>query len=148
MLVTRQQLSTALNIQKALLEHPTAGKLLTHPSRAVEVSYFGIDEETGLEVRVRPDLELDMGGLRIGADLKTISMWNIKQEGLRAKLHREIIDRDYHLSAAMYCETAALDQFSGFSSTKTRTTTGSPSLRRLPSCWNLACWNTAKQCER
>ncbi|EBF0627790.1 exodeoxyribonuclease, partial [Salmonella enterica] len=49
-LVTRQQLSTALNIQKALLEHPTAGKLLTHPSRAVEVSYFGIDEETGLEV--------------------------------------------------------------------------------------------------
>ncbi|EHN1994987.1 PD-(D/E)XK nuclease-like domain-containing protein [Salmonella enterica subsp. enterica serovar Give] len=110
-LVTRQQLSTALNIQKALLEHPTAGKLLTHPSRAVEVSYFGIDEETGLEVRVRPDLELDMGGLRIGADLKTISMWNIKQEGLRAKLHREIVDRDYHLSAAMYCETAALDQF-------------------------------------
>lgn len=110
-LVTRQQLATALAIQKTLLNHPTAGKLLTHPSRAVEVSYFGIDEETGLEVRVRPDLEIDMGGLRIGADLKTISMWNIKQEGLRAKLHREIIERDYHLSAAMYCETAALDQF-------------------------------------
>ncbi|EPY3978047.1 RecE family exodeoxyribonuclease [Klebsiella pneumoniae] len=110
-LVTRQQLATALAIQKALLNHPTAGKLLTHPSRAVEVSYFGIDEETGLEVRVRPDLEIDMGGLRIGADLKTISMWNIKQEGLRTKLHREIIERDYHLSAAMYCETAALDQF-------------------------------------
>lgn len=110
-LVTRQQLAAALAIQKALLNHPTAGKLLTHPSRAVEVSYFGIDEETGLEVRVRPDLEIDMGGLRIGADLKTISMWNIKQEGLRTKLHREIIERDYHLSAAMYCETAALDQF-------------------------------------
>ncbi len=44
--------------------------------------------KTGLEVRVRPDLEIDMGGLRIGADLKTISMWNIKQEGLRAK-HRK-----------------------------------------------------------
>lgn len=110
-LVTRQQLATALAIQKALLNHPTASKLLTHPSRAVEVSYFGIDEETGLEIRVRPDLEIDMGGPRIGADLKTISMWNIKQEGLRAKLHREIIERDYHLSAAMYCETAALDQF-------------------------------------
>lgn len=110
-LVTRQQLSTALSIQKALLEHPTAGKLLTHPSRVVEVSYFGFDDETGLEVRVRPDLEIDLDGVRIGADLKTISMWNIKQEGLRAKLHREIIDRDYHLSAAMYCETAALDQF-------------------------------------
>ncbi|WP_368301359.1 RecE family exodeoxyribonuclease [Kluyvera sichuanensis] len=110
-LVTRQQLSTALAIQKALLDHPTAGKLLTHPSRAVEVSYFGFDDETGLEVRVRPDLEIDLDGVRVGADLKTISMWNIKQEGLRAKLHREIIDRDYHLSAAMYCEAAALDQF-------------------------------------
>lgn len=110
-LVTRQQLSTALAIQKALLQHPTAGMLLQHPSRAVEVSYFGFDDETGLEVRVRPDLEIDLDGVRIGADLKTISMWNIKQESLRAKLHREIIDRDYHLSAAMYCETAALDQF-------------------------------------
>lgn len=110
-LVTLQQLSTALNIQKALLAHPTAGMLLTHPSRAVEVSYFGFDEETGLEVRVRPDLEIDLDGVRIGADLKTISMWNVKQESLRARLHREIIERDYHLSAAMYCETAALDQF-------------------------------------
>ncbi|KYO06960.1 exodeoxyribonuclease [Enterobacter hormaechei subsp. steigerwaltii] len=110
-LVTRQQLSTALDIQKALLAHPTAGMLLIHPSRAVEVSYFGFDEETGLEVRVRPDLEIDLDGVRIGADLKTISMWNVKQESLRARLHREIIERDYHLSAAMYCETAALDQF-------------------------------------
>ncbi|HBC8136036.1 TPA: PD-(D/E)XK nuclease-like domain-containing protein [Escherichia coli] len=110
-LVTRQQLATTQAIQSALLTHPTAGMLLTHPSRAVEVSYFGFDDETGLEVRVRPDLELDLNNLRIGADLKTISMWNVKQESLRARLHREIIDRDYHLSAAMYCETAALDQF-------------------------------------
>ena len=110
-LVTRQQLATALAIQSALLTHPTAGMLLTHPSRAVEVSYFGFDDETGLEVRVRPDLEIDLDGVRIGADLKTISMWNVKQDSLRARLHREIIDRDYHLSAAMYCETAALDQF-------------------------------------
>jgi len=110
-LVTRQQLTTARAIQSALLAHPTAGMLLTHPSRAVEVSYFGFDDETGLEVRVRPDLEIELDGVRIGADLKTISMWNVKQESLQARLHREIIDRDYHLSAAMYCETAALDQF-------------------------------------
>jgi len=110
-LVTRQQMETALAIQKALHEHPTAGKLLLHPDRAVETSYFGIDEETGLEIRVRPDLEIDIDAVRIGADLKTISMWNVKQSGLRARLHREIIDRDYHLSAAMYMQTAALDQF-------------------------------------
>lgn len=110
-LVTRQQLATALAIQSALLAHPTAGKFLTHSGRAVEVSYFGIDEETGLEIRVRPDLEIDMNGIRIGADLKTISMWNVRQSGLRNRLHREIIDRDYHLSASMYTQTAALDQF-------------------------------------
>ncbi|VTP69683.1 exonuclease VIII [Leclercia adecarboxylata] len=110
-LVTQQQMQTALAIQKALHEHPTAGKLLLHPDRAVETSYFGIDEETGLEIRVRPDLEIDIDAVRIGADLKTISMWNVKQSGLRARLHREIIDRDYHLSAAMYMNTAALDQF-------------------------------------
>lgn len=110
-LVTRQQLETALAIQEALLAHPTSGMLLRHPSRAVEVSYFGMDEETGLEVRVRPDLEIEIDGLRIAADLKTISMWNVKRDALRAKLHREIIERDYHLSAAMYCDVAALDQF-------------------------------------
>ena len=110
-LVTRQQYATALNIQAALHAHPTAGKLLLHPDRAVETSYFGIDDETGLEIRVRPDLEIDIDAVRIGADLKTISMWNVKQSGLRARLHREIIDRDYHLSAAMYMSTAALDQF-------------------------------------
>jgi len=110
-LVTRQQYATAVNIQAALLAHPTAGMLLTHPNRAVETSYFGIDEETGLEIRVRPDVEIDIDAVRIGADLKTISMWNVKQSGLRARLHREIIDRDYHLSAAMYMSTAALDQF-------------------------------------
>ncbi len=110
-LVTQQQMQTALAIQKALHEHPTAGKLLLHPDRAVETSYFGIDEETGLEIRVRPDLEIDIDAVRIGVDLKTISMWNVKQSGLRARLHREIIDRDYHLSAAMYTNTAALDQF-------------------------------------
>ena len=110
-LVTRAQLATATAIQSALLAHPTAGKFLTHPSRAVEVSYFGFDDETGLEIRVRPDLEIDMNGVRIGFDLKTISMFNVKQPGLKAKLHREIIDRDYHLSAAMYMNTASLDQF-------------------------------------
>ncbi|MBS6741365.1 MAG: PD-(D/E)XK nuclease-like domain-containing protein [Enterobacteriaceae bacterium] len=110
-LVTRAQLATATAIQSALLAHPTAGRFLTHPSSAVEVSYFGFDDETGLEIRVRPDLEIDMNGVRIGFDLKTISMFNVKQPGLKAKLHREIIDRDYHLSAAMYMNTASLDQF-------------------------------------
>ncbi|WP_370977236.1 RecE family exodeoxyribonuclease [Enterobacter ludwigii] len=110
-LVTRQQLATALAIQSALYAHPEAGMLLSNPTRAVEVSYFGIDEETGLEIRTRPDVEIEYEGLRIGFDLKTISMWDVKESQLKARLHREITMRDYHLSAGMYCENASLDKF-------------------------------------
>ncbi|MFW7225369.1 MULTISPECIES: PD-(D/E)XK nuclease-like domain-containing protein [unclassified Serratia (in: enterobacteria)] len=109
--ITQTQMKHAKAIQRALFTHPSAGQLLQHPQRAVEVSYFGIDEETGLELRVRPDLEIEAGGLRTGFDLKTVSMGNVKQSALRARLHREIIERDYHLSAGMYCDVAALDQF-------------------------------------
>ncbi|MFO3904127.1 RecE family exodeoxyribonuclease [Enterobacter hormaechei] len=110
-ILSSEQLALATAIQQALLNHESAGKLLRHPSRSVETSYFGMDDETGLEVRVRPDLEVEINGVRIGVDLKTISMGRIKQDGLRAKLHREIIDRDYHLSAGMYCSVADFDQF-------------------------------------
>ncbi|EAM2921239.1 DNA breaking-rejoining protein [Salmonella enterica] len=110
-LVTRQQYVTALAIQSALHAHPEAGKLLQNPTRAVEVSYFGIDDDTGLEIRVRPDVELKYEGLRIGFDLKTISMWDVKEDALKSRLHREITMRDYHLSAGMYCNVADLDKF-------------------------------------
>ncbi|MCY6537032.1 PD-(D/E)XK nuclease-like domain-containing protein [Escherichia coli] len=110
-ILSSEQLALATAIQQALLNHESAGKLLRHPSRSVETSYFGMDDETGLEVRVRQDLEVEINGVRIGVDLKTISMGRVKQEGLRAKLHREIIDRDYHLSAGMYCSVADFDQF-------------------------------------
>ncbi|MEJ5067911.1 RecE family exodeoxyribonuclease [Enterobacter sp. MYb186] len=110
-ILSSEQLALATAIQQALLNHESAGKLLRHPSRSVETSYFGMDDETGLEVRVRPDLEVEINDVRIGVDLKTISMGRVKQDGLRAKLHREIIDRDYHLSAGMYCSVADFDQF-------------------------------------
>ncbi|ECV1600141.1 DNA breaking-rejoining protein [Salmonella enterica subsp. enterica serovar Kentucky] len=110
-LVTRQQYETALAIQSALYAHPEAGKLLQNPTRAVEVSYFGIDDDTGLDIHVRPDVELEYEGLRIGFDLKTISMWDVKEDSLKSRLHREITMRDYHLSAGMYCNVADLDKF-------------------------------------
>ncbi|EHE5100836.1 DNA breaking-rejoining protein [Salmonella enterica] len=110
-LVTRQQYATALAIQSVLHAHPEAGKLLQNPTRAVEVSYFGIDDDTGLEIRVHPDVELKYEGLRIGFDLKTISMWDVKEDALKSRLHREITMRDYHLSAGMYCNVADLDKF-------------------------------------
>ena len=60
---------------------------------------------------MRPDIELEIDGMRIAADLKTLGIANVKQERLRDRLHREIIERDYHLSAAMYSEVADFDQF-------------------------------------
>ncbi|HAT4539528.1 TPA: exodeoxyribonuclease, partial [Serratia marcescens] len=110
-LVTQQQMQHAKAIQRALFTHPYAGPLLQHEHRAVEASYFGFDEETGLEVRVRPDLEIDLNSVRVGVDLKTVSMGRVKQNALRTKLRWEITDRDYHLSAAMYSDIAAFDQF-------------------------------------
>ena len=77
--ITQAQMKHAKAIQRSLFTHPSVGQLLQNPQRAVEVSYFGIDEETGLELRVRPDLEIEAVGLRIGYDLKTVSMGNVKQ---------------------------------------------------------------------
>ncbi|MBZ7262452.1 exodeoxyribonuclease VIII [Klebsiella oxytoca] len=98
-------------MQSSVMNHHGASRLINHPDRQSEVSYFGIDEATGLEVRVRPDIEIPLPHSRIGADLKTCSLGHIKQERLRDRLHREIIERDYHLSAAMYCDVASLDDF-------------------------------------
>ncbi len=109
--VTRQQLDLATSIQQAVFNHPSAGGLVNNPNRAVEVSYFGMDEDTGLDIRVRPDMEIDFNGIRVCFDLKTVSLGRIKQEALRAKLHRTIIDMDYHVSAAMYCDVADMSQF-------------------------------------
>ncbi|EPC3488054.1 RecE family exodeoxyribonuclease [Citrobacter freundii] len=110
-MISLDMYAQAKNISAALQAHPSASRLLTHPSRQSEVSYFGFDEETGLEIRVRPDLEITLPHARIGGDLKTTSLGYVKQDDLKARLHREIISRDYHLSAAMYCDTAELDQF-------------------------------------
>lgn len=101
------------NINDALQADKDAAWLLNHPERKSEVSYFGFDEETGLEVRVRPDIEIRLPSPldSICADLKTVSMGYVPQDRLKARLHREIIERGYHISAAMYCDVAALDTF-------------------------------------
>ncbi|EAA9297937.1 exodeoxyribonuclease VIII, partial [Salmonella enterica subsp. enterica] len=109
--LTGEQLRLAKAMQQAVLSDSVAGYYVNHPSRSVEVSYFGMDEDTEMDVRVRPDLEITIDNERVGIDLKTISMGRVRQDMLRARLHREIIDRDYHVSAAMYCDVANLDKF-------------------------------------
>ncbi|EPL6453064.1 PD-(D/E)XK nuclease-like domain-containing protein [Providencia rettgeri] len=110
--ITGDQYRLGKAMQQAVFDHPEAGKLVTHPNRAVEVSYYGIDDDTGLEVRVRPDLEIQYDeNLRVGFDLKSASLGRYKQDAITAMIRKEIINRDYHLSAAMYCDIAMLDQF-------------------------------------
>ncbi|ELB8008939.1 PD-(D/E)XK nuclease-like domain-containing protein [Salmonella enterica] len=109
--LTGEQLRLAKAMQQAVLSDSVAGYYVNHPSRSVEVSYFGMDEDTEMDVRVRPDLEITVNNERIGIDLKTISMGRVRHDVLRARLHREIIDRDYHISAAMYSDVANLNKF-------------------------------------
>ncbi|CNE71558.1 PD-(D/E)XK nuclease-like domain-containing protein [Yersinia kristensenii] len=109
--ITLKQYELAKAIQQAVFDHPAAGGLVNNPNRAVEVSYYGMDEDTGIDIRVRPDQEIDFNGIRVCFDLKTIQYGRIKQEALRSKLHRTIIDFDYHVSAAMYCDVGDFDQF-------------------------------------
>lgn len=110
-IISIELLASAKAIQKALFSDPDAARLLRHEERQCEVSYFGIDEETGLAIRVRPDIEIRLPYENICADLKTVTIGNVRQDRLKERLHREIIDRDYHLSAAMYCDVAGLDSF-------------------------------------
>ncbi|EHR0745372.1 exodeoxyribonuclease VIII [Escherichia coli] len=101
----------AKNIHAALQNNTDAARLLNHPDRKSEISYFGFEEETGLEIRVRPDIEIRLPYESICADVKSVSLGYVRQERLKDRLHREIIERDYHLSAAMYCDVANLDKF-------------------------------------
>ncbi|KKY70288.1 DNA breaking-rejoining protein [Morganella morganii] len=109
--ITGDQLKLGKAMQEAVYQHPEIRPLINHPGRAVEVSYYGIDEDTGLEVRVRPDLEISTSDSRIGFDLKSVSLGRFKQDVIEAMIRREILNRDYHVSAAMYCDIAELDQF-------------------------------------
>lgn len=109
--ITGDQLKLGKAMQEAVYQHPEIRPLINHPDRSVEVSYYGIDEDTGLEVRVRPDLEISTTDSRIGFDLKSVSLGRFKQDAIEAMIRREILNRDYHVSASMYCDIAELDQF-------------------------------------
>ncbi|ENA3745956.1 exodeoxyribonuclease VIII [Escherichia coli] len=109
--ISPEMYEQAKNIHAALQNNTDAARLLNHPDRKSEISYFGFDEETGLEIRVRPDIEIRLPYESICADVKSVSLGYVRQERLKDRLHREIIERDYHLSAAMYCDVANLDKF-------------------------------------
>lgn len=85
-----------------------SGRLVKAPNLRCETSYFKRDEETGLIIKCRPDAELGA----IVADLKSISLRSEPdEEYLINKLRWEVIQRGYHVSAAMYLEITGKSQF-------------------------------------
>ena len=107
-IVDEENWTLAENMAKAVNSNPMAKKLLEHPSRNSEVSYFKRDGETGRILKCRTDI--DVGS--IIADVKTISLRNkIDEDYLLKILYSEVVKRKYHLSAAMYCDITGADEF-------------------------------------
>lgn len=85
-----------------------ASKLLRHPARRCETSYFKRCDITGMIIKARPDIEVG----RIIGDLKSIALrGSYDEKYLISALRKEVFNRNYHLSAAMYLDITGKDQF-------------------------------------
>lgn len=85
-----------------------ASKLLRHPARRCETSYFKRCDTTGMIIKARPDIEVG----RIIGDLKSIALrGSYDEKYLISALRKEVFNRNYHLSAAMYLDITGKDQF-------------------------------------
>lgn len=90
------------------LNDEDSSKILRHPARRCEVSYFKRCGTTGMIIKARPDIELG----RIVGDLKSISLrGQFDEKYLISALRKEVFNRNYHLSAAMYLDITGKDQF-------------------------------------
>lgn len=74
-------------------EHETAREALEDPNKCIEYSGFWKDDETGIWLKTRPDLLLDVPFI-----------WDIKTHGkgnTQEKWENEIVNYGYHMQAAM-----------------------------------------------
>ena len=85
-------------MQVSIAEHTGAGDLLHNC--VTEQSYFWLDEETGVQCRIRPDALVvdDQGEVVAMVDLKTAV------DASKRKFSRVISDRGYDLQAAFYVD--------------------------------------------
>lgn len=98
----------AESMAKSALNDSDSSKLLKHSMRECETSYFKRCETTGLVIKARPDLEIG----RIIGDLKSIALrGQFDEKYLISALRKEVFNRNYHLSAAMYLDITGKDQF-------------------------------------
>lgn len=98
----------AENMAISALSDSDSSLLLKHPARKTERSYFKRCEITGMIIKARPDIEVG----KIIGDLKSIALrGNFDEKYLLTALRKEIFNRNYHLSAAMYLDICGKDRF-------------------------------------
>lgn len=86
------------SIRDVVFQHPMASKVLTADGKA-EQSLFAVDDNTGLEIKCRPDYLTDSGWL---IDLKTT------QDASLDGFQRTLANFRYHVQAAHYLRTYTL----------------------------------------
>lgn len=89
-IITPKEYTEATAISTSVINHPYVASILSHGE--AETSYYAIDDETGELVKVRPDWARE----DLLFDLKTC------QDASKAAFHRDILNRRYHVQAAMY----------------------------------------------
>lgn len=96
--IAADDLAAIDRIRSSVSKHSTARALLELPSRVVEESIFWRDPITGIRQKVRPDFRVGLDERMAVVDVKT------SRDACRLAFARQVIELDYHLSAAMYAE--------------------------------------------
>ena len=92
--ITLEQFEQINAMRNAAYATPFVSKLLTNGEK--ELSFWGVDEETGLTIKVRPDCITELNGQHILIDFKTCS------DAENMKFCRDSIKFNYDLQLAMY----------------------------------------------
>ena len=92
--ITEEQFKQIEEMRTAAYATPFVSKLLMNGEK--ELSFWGVDEETGLTIKVRPDCITELNGQHILIDFKTCS------DAENMKFCRDSIKFNYDLQLAMY----------------------------------------------
>lgn len=92
-IVTADMVSQASGIREALYRNKYVSVLLSGPK---ETPYFWLDEDTGEECKCRTDATVEVAGIPLVVDIKSVS------DARTEPFARDAIRYGYHLQSAMY----------------------------------------------
>lgn len=106
--LTKDEWELAERLRHEVLMDNEASRLIDHELRKSERSYFKRDEETGLIIKCRPDVEVG----NIIADLKSVGVRaNTNEKYTLNALKKDVQFLHYDLSAAMYLDITGKSSF-------------------------------------